>query len=99
MARETGLGEAAKASPVVVATQGQELAASHSYHSMTFDFIIHIFWQINAVQMCLLLKRYKNHIDTYIGFINSASFFWGLVKYLLIEVLLGMVLALALETS
>jgi hypothetical protein len=55
MARDTGLGEAAKASPVVVATQGQKLAASHSYHSMTFDFVIHIFWQINAVQMCFLL--------------------------------------------
>ena len=55
MARDAGLGEAAKASPVVVATQGQKLAASHSYHSMTFDFVIHIFWQINAVQMCFLL--------------------------------------------
>ena len=59
MARETGLGEAAKARPVVVAAQCQKLAATHSYHSVTFDFFIHIFWQINAVLICLLLQKIK----------------------------------------
>lgn len=40
--------ETPESSPVVEAAKGQELGATYSYHSMPFDFIVHLNAQIDT---------------------------------------------------